>query len=111
STPHADLAQWRHALDVLKATPHSSVIPGHGPFDPTPAAAIDQTADWLGWLDGALRDAVARGLDMVEAGDMPIPPRFAHVAAARYELERSVSRFYPLLEERLLPRVDGKGGV
>jgi hypothetical protein len=35
---------------------------------------------------------VAQGLDMVEAGDLPIPPRFARVAAARYELERSGSK-------------------
>ena len=31
---------------------------------------------------------------------------FAHVAAARYELERSVSHFYPGLEADLLPRID-----
>lgn len=110
STPHADLAAWRHALGVLRATPHKTVIPGHGLFDATPTAAIDQTADWLSWLDTALHDAVAQGLDMVEAGGMPIPSRFAHVAAARYEIERSVSHFYPGLEEALLPRVDAKGG-
>jgi quinoprotein relay system zinc metallohydrolase 1 len=108
STPHADLAAWQHALGVLRATPHRSVIPGHGPYDPTPSAAIDQTADWLSWLERALHAAAAQGMDMVEAGDMPIPPRFAHVAAARYELQRSVSRFYPALEAQVLPRVDAK---
>jgi quinoprotein relay system zinc metallohydrolase 1 len=108
STPHADLSAWRGALDRLKAQPHKAVIPGHGPFDPTPASAIDQTRDWLGWLDAALRDAVRQGLDMAEAGNLPIPPRFAAMQAARYELERSVSHFYPGLEQTMLPRVDVK---
>lgn len=43
---------------------------------------------------------------MVEAGTLPIPDRFATMAAARYELQRSVSHLYPALEAELLPRVD-----
>ena len=84
------------------------MVPGHGPIDPTPNAAIDQTRDWLDWLEPALRQAVAEGRDMVAAGEMPIPPRFARVKAARYELQRSVSHLYPALEAELLPRIDGK---
>jgi len=84
------------------------VIPGHGPYDPSPTAAIDQTSDWLDWLDRVLRDALAQGLDMAEAGNLRIPPRFAGMAAARYELQRSVSHFYPGLEQALLPRIDTK---
>jgi hypothetical protein len=84
------------------------LIPGHGPVDVT-HGAIAQTRDWLNWLDGALSDAVARGLDMGEAGDMPIPDRFASVALARYELQRSVSHFYAGLEAKELPAstIDG----
>jgi quinoprotein relay system zinc metallohydrolase 1 len=108
STPHANLPAWQSALDRLKALPHKSVIPGHGPYDPSPTAAIDQTSDWLDWLDRVLRDALAQGLDMAEAGNLPIPPRFAGMAAARYELQRSVSHFYPGLEQALLPRIDTK---
>lgn len=109
STPHADLPVWRTSLDTLKALGHARVIPGHGPLDPTPAAAIAQTRDWIDWVDATLRTAVAAGLDMVEAGMVPIPPRFAGMQAARYELERSVSHFYPALETGLLPRVDVGG--
>jgi hypothetical protein len=29
------------------------------------------------------------------------------MAAARYELQRSVSHFYPAIEAALLPRIDG----
>ena len=43
---------------------------------------------------------------MVEAGQLPIPDRFSAMAAARYELQRSVSHLYPGLEAQLLPRID-----
>lgn len=106
STPHADLPAWRASLATLTALPHRAVVPGHGPVDPTPDTAIRQTGDWLDWLETTLRQAVADGLDMVAAGDLPIPPRFATMKAARYELQRSVSHLYPALETALLPRID-----
>ncbi len=106
STPTADLATWRASLDRLKALPHGGVVPGHGPFDPGGKAAIDQTRDWIDWLEAMLTQAVRDGLDMVEAGERPIPDRFVKMAAARYELQRSVSHLYPGLEAKLLPRVD-----
>lgn len=106
ATPDANLAHWRAALDTLAATPHRLLIPGHGPADAT-GAALAQTRDWLDWLEQALAGAVAAGLDMAEAGELAIPPRFAGLAAARYELQRSVSHFYPGLEAARLPRIDG----
>uniref|UniRef100_UPI0035C9F17D quinoprotein relay system zinc metallohydrolase 1 n=1 Tax=uncultured Sphingomonas sp. TaxID=158754 RepID=UPI0035C9F17D len=108
STPHADLAQWSAALAALRALNHARVVPGHGPVDPTPASAIDQTGAWLGWLATTLRTAVAAGADNVAAGNVAIPARFAMMKAARYELQRSVAHFYPGLEAELLPRIDGK---
>nr|WP_240946806.1 quinoprotein relay system zinc metallohydrolase 1 [Novosphingobium sp. ERW19] len=104
STPHASLPDWRASLDRLAATPHKLLVPGHGPID-RDGGAIAQTRDWLDWIDATLRDAVTRGLDMSEAGDLPIPPRFSTLKAARYELQRSVSHFYPGLEAELLPRL------
>ena len=106
ATPHADLALWRASLDTLAGIPHARLIPGHGPLD-TGGVAIAQTRDWLVWLEGALRQAVRDGLDMGEAGDIPIPARFASVAMARYELQRSVSHFYPRLEAEMLPELRG----
>ncbi|MFM2371644.1 MAG: hypothetical protein RIS85_1366 [Pseudomonadota bacterium] len=102
STPHADLRAWRSSLDMLAALPHRLLVPGHGPLD-SRNVAIAQTHDWLNWVEEALRGAVLSGLDMTEAGDMPIPPRFASLKSARYELQRSVSHFYPALEAELLP--------
>ncbi|MCP1469729.1 quinoprotein relay system zinc metallohydrolase 1 [Sphingobium sp. OAS761] len=106
STPTADLPRWRASLDRLRTLPHGGLVPGHGPFDAGGTASIAQTRDWLNWLDGALTQAVAEGLDMVEAGELPIPDHFATMTAARYELQRSVSHLYPVIEARLLPRID-----
>ncbi len=105
STPHADLSVWRASLATLKALGQARVVPGHGPVDTTPATAIDQTRDWLDWLEETLADAAGKGLDMVEAGDLPLPSRFAAMKAARYEMQRSVAHLYPALEARW-PRVD-----
>lgn len=107
ATPHADLGEWQAALGKLREIPHDRLIPGHGPLD-TDGAAIAQTSDWLSWLDGVLREAVAGGLDMSEAGALDIPPRFAAMKAARYEMQRSISHFYPRLEAELLAPVGGK---
>lgn len=104
STPHASLPDWRASLDRLAALPHKLLVPGHGPLD-RDGGAIAQTRDWLGWVEQTLRDAVAHGLDMSEAGELPIPPRFSMLKAARYELQRSVSHFYPALEADLLPKL------
>ncbi|WP_068083219.1 quinoprotein relay system zinc metallohydrolase 1 [Novosphingobium rosa] len=106
ATPTADLARWRESLGMLDRLLHKSAVPGHGPFDPSGREAIAQTRDWIDWLDQSLTDAVRSGLDMVEAGEMAIPAPLSVMAAGRYELQRSVSHFYPALEGRLLPRID-----
>lgn len=108
ATPHAGLPRWREALDRLAQVPHRVLLPGHGPADGA-GLAIAQTRDWLGWLEKSLTNAVGAGLDMVEAGELPIPARFAGLAAARFELQRSVSHFYPALEAAALPRIDQAG--
>lgn len=104
ATPDADLARWRATLDTLAALPHRLLIPGHGPADPA-GEAIGQTRDWLGWLEETLNAAAAQGFDMVEAGTLPIPARFATLAAARYELQRSVSHLFPGIETAHVPRL------
>jgi quinoprotein relay system zinc metallohydrolase 1 len=106
ATPHADLSAWRASLDRLRAIDHKGVIPGHGPFDPTPSAAIDQTRDWLDWAEAAITQAVINGIDPAATGAMAIPPRFAAMKVARYEFQRTVSHLYPRIEAQLLPRVD-----
>ena len=106
ATPHAEFADWQASLDALEKVPHTQLVPGHGPLDKA-GSAIAQTRDWLTWLESSLREAVANGLDMTEAANMPIPARFEGMEAARYELTRSVSHFYPRYEAELFPRIDG----
>ncbi|MDE1914474.1 MAG: quinoprotein relay system zinc metallohydrolase 1 [Sphingomonadales bacterium] len=106
ATPTADLARWRQSLAALDALGHKGAIPGHGPYDGTGRQAIAQTRAWIDWLDTALTEAVRGGMDMVEAGRMVIPEQLRNMASGRYELQRSVSHFYPMLEAKLLPRVD-----
>jgi len=105
TTPSADLQQWRKSIAALRQTDRALLLPGHGPRDPK-GAALDQTLDWLDWLDGTLRDAVAKGLTMNEAMALPMPPRFAALGVARGEFERSVSHLYQKLEDELLSDVD-----
>ncbi|HZU62155.1 MAG TPA: quinoprotein relay system zinc metallohydrolase 1 [Novosphingobium sp.] len=104
ATPHATLATWQQALGTLAATPHRQLIPGHGPLDST-GTAIAQTRDWLAWLAAALAEAADHGLEMTEAGDLPIPAGLAAMAEGRYELQRSVSHFYAALESARLPLI------
>lgn len=103
ATPHANLAQWQAALDQLEAISHRLLLPGHGPLDRT-GFAISQTRDWLGWLDASVHQSVASGLDMTEAGEVAIPDRFNGLKSARYELQRSVSHFFPAIESEWLPK-------
>jgi quinoprotein relay system zinc metallohydrolase 1 len=109
STPHADLARWRASLAALACLGQRRLVPGHGPVDESGTAAIAQTRDWIDWLDGAIRAAMDSGLTMVEAGEMPIPQRFAGLKMARYELQRSVSHQWGRLERSRLPLVSTGG--
>ncbi|MCY1279506.1 Hydroxyacylglutathione hydrolase [compost metagenome] len=103
NTPGLDV--WLADIDSLQKLPWNLVVPGHGPVasDATPFA---QMRDYLGWLDGLLRDGAAQGADMTELIRTPIPERFARVNLNRYELIRSVSHLYPRYERERMPRVD-----
>lgn len=105
TTPNADLAAWRASIATLRHTDRALLLPGHGPQD-AKGRSLDQTLDWLDWLDGTLRDAVLRGLTMNEAMALPIPERFAALGVARGEYERSVSHLYQQFEDELLPDVE-----
>lgn len=105
TTPSADLAKWREAITTLRATDRALLLPGHGPSDPD-GRSLDQTLDWLDWLDGTLRDAVRKGLTMNEAMEIHVPARFAALGVAQDEYGRSVVHLYQKLEDELLGVVD-----
>ena len=106
TTPNSPgLEVWLADLDLLQALPWRLIVPGHGPVA-SDAAPFAQMRDYLGWLDGLLRDSAAQGAEMNEVIRAPIPERFAQVSLSRFELIRSVSHLYPRYEQRVLPRVD-----
>lgn len=103
NSPGLDI--WLADLDTLQALPWKRLVPGHGPVADD-AAPIEQTRDYLRWLDGLLAESAAQGLVMTEVMQAPIPERFGSVKLARYELIRTVNHLYPHYEARQLKRVD-----
>ena len=103
NTPGLDV--WLAELDRLQALPWKQIVPGHGPLA-SDAAPFTQMRDYLGWLDGLLRQGAEQGAEMNELIRAPIPERFAQVSLSRYELIRSVSHLYPRYERQAMSRVD-----
>ncbi|WAJ35619.1 quinoprotein relay system zinc metallohydrolase 1 [Pseudomonas sp. GOM7] len=103
NTPGLDV--WLADLDRLQALPWKQLVPGHGPLA-RDAAPFVQMRDYLGWLDGLLRQGAEQGAEMNELIRTPIPTRFAQVNLSRYELIRSVSHLYPRYERQAMSRVD-----
>lgn len=103
TTPDADIDQWLHSLERLRAIDFKVLVPGHGPVL-RDAAGIEQTRAYLGWLAGTLRKAARNGMDLNEAMRAPLPPEFAKIAVIKEEFERSVIHLYPEYElETLAP--------
>ena len=106
TTPNSPgLDVWLQDLDTLEALPWTRLVAGHGPVADD-AAPFLQMRDYLGWLDGLLREAANGGADMNEVIQSPIPERFSGISLTRYELIRSVSHLYPRYEAMALQRVD-----
>ena len=110
--PHARLADWIASLRTLRgwieAGQVRTVVPSHGPVH-TGTQGVDQTLDWLQWLDARLRESAAQGLDIAEVLALPIAPRFAHWAALAEEYARNVTTLYPDYEARQLAPVAPRG--
>ena len=102
TTPSADLGLWRDSLDLMEGVEASGVIPGHGPLDQT-GKAIRQTRAYLDWLDKTLRDAAARGYDMVEIMHFDMPAEYASMGAMPEEFHRSVAHLYGEIEREIMP--------
>ncbi len=106
TTPHADVAHWLAALDQLEALTREpgfvALVPGHGAVA-RDAAPIRQTRAWLTWLQTAMREAAAAGLDMNEVLARPLPAEFAGMAQGASEYRRSVGHLFPAAEIEALP--------
>ncbi|MGC4404083.1 quinoprotein relay system zinc metallohydrolase 1 [Methyloversatilis sp. MC4-4] len=104
TTPHASVQRWLKSLDALAALGAKKTLPGHGPVH-AGSAGIEQTRDWLKWLDQTLMQSAANGLDMAEVMRLPLPERFERMPLARSEFERSVTHLYGAYELRALDSV------
>ena len=106
TTPHARLPEWIASLRTLRgwieAGQIKTVVPSHGPVH-TGTRGVDQTLDWLQWLDARLAGSAAQGLDLSEVLRLPIPARFARWAALSAEYARNVTTLYPAYENAQLP--------
>ena len=102
TTPNADIVRWLAALEAIDKLDITAIVPGHGPVI-RGRAGIDQTRDYLQWLNTVLHDAANRGLDMVEVMHLPIPERFRSLAVVDAEYTRSVVHLYPPIELEALP--------
>ncbi len=105
TTPHARIDHWLAALDQLEAITREPgfkmLVPGHGEVAPD-GAPIRQTRAWLVWLQRALRESAAAGLDMNEVLARPLPPEFARLPVAASEYRRSVGHLFPAAEQEAL---------
>ncbi|MFG5118832.1 quinoprotein relay system zinc metallohydrolase 1 [Methylorubrum sp. POS3] len=104
TTPDADPERWRGALTTLAEIDHSLLIPGHGPVE-AGRRGIDQTRRWLDTVEARIGEGFARGLDVTELMEAPLPDWTDGLAVARYEFARSVMHLLPGLERRDLPRL------
>jgi uncharacterized sulfatase len=105
STPHADMAVWRQALDTLAEIPFSVLVPGHGDITRS-VDAIAATRRYLTWLEETLVGAYRSGLDITEVMELPLPGEFSGYALAREEFRRTVHNLFPALEASLLPLIN-----
>lgn len=101
TTPHANLEQWFVALDALEKLQFKVMVPGHGPVVKD-QSAIEQTRDYLQWLQATLKTAAERGMDMTEVLTQPLPEKFNSLSVVQSEFTRSITHLYPQLEQEAL---------
>jgi uncharacterized sulfatase len=105
TTPHANIDKWLKTLDELKKIPFKVLVAGHGGIT-TDTTAIEQTKDYLTWLQDTLKQAAGYGMDMNEISHSEIPARFKSLSLVRVELSRSVTHLYPAIERDFLDPIN-----
>ncbi len=104
TTPSADIDGWLESLKTLASLDRELILPGHGLRDER-GGSLEQTADYINWLEESLSEAASLGFTMNEAMAQPIPDRFTSLDEVQTEYERSVVHLYLGLEDNLLPAV------
>lgn len=101
TTPHATIQPWLQSLKTLRALNPKVIVPSHGPVV-RGLEAIDQTEDYLRWLDLHLSKAASNGLTINEVMQAGAPQRFRGFAAYPAEFNRNVTHLYPTYEKAAL---------
>lgn len=101
TTPHANLKVWLESLQTLRKLNPKVIVPSHGPVA-WGSAAIEQTIDYVSWLNAHLQAAAEAGLTINELLEMGVPERFEGFAAYPAEYLRNLTHLYPAYEKRVL---------
>lgn len=100
TTPHAAPEKWQDSLQQIAKMDFKVLVPGHGPVS-RDNSAIEQTRDYLSWLEETISAAVEQGLDMNETLNLKIPERFQSMHVIEKEYTRSVTHRFPYYEKQL----------
>jgi quinoprotein relay system zinc metallohydrolase 1 len=107
TTPHANIPGWLKSLETVSKWNTSKeikvLVPSHGPFIKG-LEGINQTKDYLNWLDQSFETAALQGLDISEVLNQAIPYKFRGFAALKPEYLRNVTHLYPQYEKQIFPK-------
>ena len=104
TTPHAQVDPWRDSLRRLRqrsGLEQAWVVPSHGPVH-RGTQGLEQTQQFLTWIDMHFSSAAQAGWDMNELLRAPVPAPFRHWAAFSTEYVRNVAHLYPRYEKAAL---------
>jgi len=105
TTPHANIAEWKRTLMVIKRLPFTVLVPGHGAVSKN-KDVLDQVLDYLTWLDMSLTQAAESGLSMAETMEIELPKRFMSNTLLKMEFSRSIIHLYTGYENKVFARVN-----
>lgn len=103
TTPHADAKVWLRSLQALAGLKWRTVVPSHGPVHEGDRG-LQQTRDYLQWLDGSFTRWAEQGWEMNEVLRAKPPEPFGRWAAWPAEYTRNVAHLYPRYERAALQR-------
>jgi len=107
TTPHANISEWLKSLETVSKWNTSkqikALVPSHGPYSKG-LEGIEQTKDYLTWLDQSFKNAALQGMDISEVLRLPIPYKFRGFAALKPEYLRNVTHLYPSYEKQIFQK-------
>jgi quinoprotein relay system zinc metallohydrolase 1 len=107
TTPHANITEWLKSLETVSKWNTSkqikALVPSHGPYSKG-LEGIEQTKEYLTWLDQSFKNAALQGMDISEVLRLPVPYKFRGFAALKPEYLRNVTHLYPAYEKQIFQK-------